>query len=134
MNSVRGLGMIGTKEPDDHSADTPMPCTEPLATTKPRALAVKPISNASRPRHRPNTDIAQTCRPSHHCSLVAQKSTRPARSTTSTRQRHAIRSPMTEKAISPLRQRLIEDMTIRRLSPETQHHYIRHVKSFADFT
>ena len=40
---------------------------------------------------------------------------------------------MTEKAISPLRQRLIEDMTIRRLSPKTQHDYIRHVKSFADF-
>ena len=40
---------------------------------------------------------------------------------------------MTEKAISPLRQRLIEDMTIRRLGPKTQHHSIRHVKSFADF-
>ena len=40
---------------------------------------------------------------------------------------------MTEKAISPLRRRLIEDMTIRRLSPKTQLHYIRHVKSFADF-
>ena len=40
---------------------------------------------------------------------------------------------MTEKAISPLRQRLIEDMTIRRLGPKTQHDYIRHVKSFADF-
>ncbi|HEX3415528.1 MAG TPA: tyrosine-type recombinase/integrase [Stellaceae bacterium] len=40
---------------------------------------------------------------------------------------------MTAKAISPLRQRLIEDMTIRRLGPKTQHHYIRHVKSFADF-
>jgi integrase/recombinase XerD len=40
---------------------------------------------------------------------------------------------MTEKAISPLRQRLIEDMTIRWLGPKTQHHYIRHVKSFADF-
>jgi site-specific recombinase XerD len=40
---------------------------------------------------------------------------------------------MTEKAISPLRQRLIEDMTIRRLSPKTQHDYIRHVKGFADF-
>src|ERR1700758_160060 len=40
---------------------------------------------------------------------------------------------MTDKAISPLRQRLIEDMTIRRLSPKTQHDYIRHVKSFADF-
>ena len=40
---------------------------------------------------------------------------------------------MTEKAISPLRRRLIEDMTIRRLSPKTQLHYIRHVKRFADF-
>jgi len=40
---------------------------------------------------------------------------------------------MTDKAISPLRQRLIEDMTIRRLSRNTQHQYIRHVKSFADF-
>ena len=34
---------------------------------------------------------------------------------------------MTDKAISPLRRRLIEDMTIRRLSPKT------HVKKFADF-
>jgi len=40
---------------------------------------------------------------------------------------------MTDKAISPLRRRLIEDMTIRQLSPKTQLHYIRHVKRFADF-
>src|SRR5438874_10796467 len=40
---------------------------------------------------------------------------------------------MTEKAISPLRRRLIEDMTIRRLSPKTHYQYIRHVKMFADF-
>ena len=40
---------------------------------------------------------------------------------------------MTEKAISPLRRRLIEDMTIRRLSPKTHYQYIRHVKRFADF-
>jgi site-specific recombinase XerD len=40
---------------------------------------------------------------------------------------------MTDKAISPLRQRLIEDMAIRRLGPKTQQHYIRHVKRFADF-
>jgi integrase/recombinase XerD len=40
---------------------------------------------------------------------------------------------MTAKAISPLRQRLIENMTIRRLGPKTQDHDIRHVKSFADF-
>ena len=36
---------------------------------------------------------------------------------------------MTDKAISPLRRRLIEDMTIRRLSANTQHQYIRHVKT-----
>src|SRR4029077_11256343 len=41
--------------------------------------------------------------------------------------------PMTEKAISPLRRRLIEDMAIHRLGPKTQHQYIRHVKRFADF-
>ena len=40
---------------------------------------------------------------------------------------------MTDKAISPLRRRLIEDMAIRRLGPKTQHHYIRYVKRFADF-
>jgi integrase/recombinase XerD len=40
---------------------------------------------------------------------------------------------MTDKAISPLRRRLLEDMVIRRLSPKTQHDYIRHVKGFADF-
>jgi site-specific recombinase XerD len=40
---------------------------------------------------------------------------------------------VTDKAISPLRRRLIDDMTIRRLGPKTQHEYIRHVKSFADF-
>src|ERR1700746_950815 len=40
---------------------------------------------------------------------------------------------MADKAISPLRQRLIDDMTIRRLGRKTQHEYIRHVKSFADF-
>jgi len=40
---------------------------------------------------------------------------------------------MTDKAISPLRRRLIEDMAIRRLGPKTQQHYIRHVKRFTDF-
>ena len=38
---------------------------------------------------------------------------------------------MTDKAISPLRRRLIEDMAIRRLGPKTQLHYI--LKRFADF-
>ena len=40
---------------------------------------------------------------------------------------------MTDKAISPLRRRLSEDMAVRRLDPKTQQQYIRHVKRFADF-
>src|ERR1700739_3896847 len=40
---------------------------------------------------------------------------------------------MTDKAISPLPRRLIENMTPRRLSPKTHYQYIRHVKRFADF-
>ena len=34
------------------------------------------------------------------------------------------------KAISPLRQRMIEDMTMRKLSPRTQTQYIRAVVNF----
>ena len=40
---------------------------------------------------------------------------------------------MTEETISPLRRRMIEDMTIRHFSLKTQQHYIRAVKNFADF-
>ena len=40
---------------------------------------------------------------------------------------------MTDKAISPLRRRMIEDMTIRKLGSKTQAGYIRAVKNFADF-
>ena len=40
---------------------------------------------------------------------------------------------MTDKAISPLRQRMIEDMTIRKLAPKTQHDYVQRVKNFAGF-
>ena len=40
---------------------------------------------------------------------------------------------MTDKAISPLRQRMIEDMTIRKLAPKTQHNYVQRVKNFAAF-
>ena len=42
---------------------------------------------------------------------------------------------MTEstKSISPLRQRMIEDMNMRKLSPKTQAAYIRAVKHFARF-
>ena len=31
---------------------------------------------------------------------------------------------MTDEAISPLRRRMIEDMTIRKLAPKTQHDYV----------
>ena len=40
---------------------------------------------------------------------------------------------MTDEAISPLRRRMIEDMTIRKLAPKTQHGYIRTIKDFAVF-
>jgi integrase/recombinase XerD len=40
---------------------------------------------------------------------------------------------MTDEAMSPLRRRMIEDMTIRRLSPKTQQGYIRTIKNLAAF-
>ena len=40
---------------------------------------------------------------------------------------------MTDQAISPLRRRMIEDMTIRKLAPKTQQGYIRTIKDFAVF-
>ena len=40
---------------------------------------------------------------------------------------------MTDMAISPLRRRMIEDMTIRKLTPKTQHTYVRFVKDFSIF-
>ena len=40
---------------------------------------------------------------------------------------------MTDEAMSPLRLRMIEDMTIRKLAPKTQQGYIRTVKDFAAF-
>ena len=40
---------------------------------------------------------------------------------------------MTDEAMSPLRRRMIEDMTIRKLSPKTQQGYIRTIKNFAVF-
>ena len=35
--------------------------------------------------------------------------------------------------ISPLRQRMIDDMRMRQLAPKTQHHYLRAVRQFAGF-
>src|ERR1700683_2661653 len=41
--------------------------------------------------------------------------------------------PMTDEAMSPLRRRMIEDMTIRKFAPKTQHDYVQRVKNFAAF-
>ena len=38
---------------------------------------------------------------------------------------------MTDEVMSPLRRRMIEDMTIRKLAPKTQQGYIRTIKDFA---
>ena len=40
---------------------------------------------------------------------------------------------MTDEAMSPLRRRMIEDMTIRKLAPRTQLGYVRTIKNFAAF-
>ena len=40
---------------------------------------------------------------------------------------------MTDQAMSPLRRRMIEDMTVRNFVPKTQTDYIRRVKNFAAF-
>jgi site-specific recombinase XerD len=40
---------------------------------------------------------------------------------------------MTDKAMSPLRRRMIEDMTIRKFAPKTQHDYVQRVKNFTAF-
>jgi len=40
---------------------------------------------------------------------------------------------MTDEAMSPLRQRMIEDMTMRKLAPKTQQHYIQIIKNLAVF-
>jgi hypothetical protein len=40
---------------------------------------------------------------------------------------------MTDQTISPLRRRMIEDMTVRSLVEKTRNDYIRHVKTFTAF-
>ena len=40
---------------------------------------------------------------------------------------------MTDEVISPLRRRMIEDMTIRKLTPKTQQGYVRTIKNLAAF-
>jgi len=40
---------------------------------------------------------------------------------------------MSDKPISPLRRRMIEDMTVRNFVEETRNNYIRHVRTFTAF-
>jgi hypothetical protein len=40
---------------------------------------------------------------------------------------------MSERPISPLRQRMLEDMAVRKFGDKTRHDYIRHVEAFASF-
>src|SRR5882757_11208052 len=40
---------------------------------------------------------------------------------------------MSDKPISPLRRRMIEDMTVRNFVQETRNNYIRHVRTFTAF-
>jgi integrase/recombinase XerD len=40
---------------------------------------------------------------------------------------------MTDEAMSPLRRRMIEDMTIRKLAPKTQRDYVQRIKKFTAF-
>ena len=40
---------------------------------------------------------------------------------------------MTHASVSPLRQRLIDDMTIRHFAPRTQQAYIRAIRRFSAF-
>ena len=40
---------------------------------------------------------------------------------------------MTDEAMSPLRRRMIEDMTIRKFAPKTQHDFVQGIKNFAAF-
>jgi hypothetical protein len=40
-------------------------------------------------------------------------------------------TPMSEKPIRPLRQRMIEDMAVRKFGEQTQNDYMRRVKNFS---
>jgi integrase/recombinase XerD len=42
-------------------------------------------------------------------------------------------STRSAEAISPLRRRMIEDMSVRKFGEKTQHDYIRHIENFARF-
>jgi phosphate starvation-inducible protein PhoH len=40
---------------------------------------------------------------------------------------------MTDQAMSPLRRRMTEDMTIRKFAPKTQRDYLQRVKNFTAY-
>ena len=40
-------------------------------------------------------------------------------------------STKSAEAVSPLRRRMIEDMSVRKFSAKTQHDYIRNIENFA---
>ena len=42
-------------------------------------------------------------------------------------------STKSAEAMSPLRRRMIEDMSVRKFSAKTRHDYIRNVETFAEF-
>jgi hypothetical protein len=42
-------------------------------------------------------------------------------------------TPPTERPVSPLRQRMLDDMAMRTMRSRTQHDYVRHVRAFAGF-
>ena len=39
----------------------------------------------------------------------------------------------TDRPVTPLRQRMLNDMAIRAMGSRTQHDYVRHVRAFAAF-
>ena len=38
-----------------------------------------------------------------------------------------------DRSVSPLRQRMLDDMAMRCMASRTQHDYVRHVRAFAAF-
>jgi integrase/recombinase XerD len=40
---------------------------------------------------------------------------------------------LTEQSVTPLRQRMLDDMAMRSMRSRTQHNYVRHVRAFAAF-
>src|ERR1700674_4784950 len=73
----------------------------------------------------------QAISPSVTTQAISPSVTTQAISPSVTRQ--AISPSVTTQAISALRQRMIEDMAIRKFTAKTQHDYVQRVKDFATF-